>query len=96
MINHNREYFKERVYIYVCIAKSLCRTAEINTVLEITFVKVLVIHCVQFFATPWTVAHHAPLSMEFYRQEYWRSILLQRISGGDSRRESPRESQEIP
>ena len=24
------------------------------------------------FATPWTVAHQAPLSMEFSRQEYWR------------------------
>ena len=22
-------------------------------------------------ATPWTVAGQAPLSMEFYRQEYW-------------------------
>ena len=21
--------------------------------------------------TPWTVAHQAPLSMEFFRQEYW-------------------------
>ena len=27
--------------------------------------------CVQFFATLWTVAHQAPLSMEFSRQEYW-------------------------
>ena len=26
---------------------------------------------VQLFATPWTVAHHAPLSMEFFRQKYW-------------------------
>ena len=26
---------------------------------------------VQFFATPWTVACQAPLSMEFSRQEYW-------------------------
>ena len=25
---------------------------------------------VQFFVTPWTIAHHAPLSMEFPRQEY--------------------------
>ena len=25
---------------------------------------------VQFFATPWTVAHQAPLSMGFSRQEY--------------------------
>ena len=23
------------------------------------------------FATPWTVAHQAPLSMEFSRQKYW-------------------------
>ena len=28
--------------------------------------------CVQLFVTPWTVAHQAPLSMEFSRQEYWR------------------------
>ena len=25
-------------------------------------------------ATPWTVAHHAPLSMEFFRQEYWNGL----------------------
>ena len=27
--------------------------------------------CVRLFATPWTVALQAPLSMEFSRQEYW-------------------------
>ena len=27
--------------------------------------------CVRLFAAPWTVARHAPLSMEFPRQEYW-------------------------
>ena len=27
--------------------------------------------CVQLFSTPWTVAHQAPLSMRFSRQEYW-------------------------
>ena len=32
---------------------------------------VLVLSCVRLFATPWTVAHQAPLSMEFSRQEYW-------------------------
>ena len=26
---------------------------------------------VQLFASLWTVAHQAPLSMEFSRQEYW-------------------------
>ena len=34
-------------------------------------VKVLVAQSCQLFATPWTVAYHAPLSMEFSRQEYW-------------------------
>ena len=29
------------------------------------------LRCVQLFATPRTVAHQAPLSMEFSRQEYW-------------------------
>ena len=29
---------------------------------------------VRFFATPWTVACQAPLSMEFSRQEYWSGL----------------------
>ena len=29
---------------------------------------------VQLFATPWTIAHQAPLSMEFSRQEYWSGL----------------------
>ena len=26
------------------------------------------------FATPWTIAHQAPRSMEFSRQEYWSGL----------------------
>ena len=33
-----------------------------------------VLSCVQFFATSWTVACQAPLSMEFSRQEYWSGL----------------------
>ena len=29
---------------------------------------------VQLFATPWTVACKAPLSMGFFRQEYWSGL----------------------
>ena len=29
---------------------------------------------VQLFGTPWTVAHQAPLSMGFSRQEYWSAL----------------------
>ena len=31
---------------------------------------------IQLFATPWTVAHQAPPSMEFSRQEYWSGLPL--------------------
>ena len=30
--------------------------------------------CVQLFATPWTAAFQAPLSMGFSRQEYWSGL----------------------
>ena len=29
---------------------------------------------VQLFVASWTVAHQAPLSMEFSRQEYWSGL----------------------
>ena len=29
---------------------------------------------VRLFETPWTIAHQAPMSMEFYRQEYWSEL----------------------
>ena len=29
---------------------------------------------VRLFATPWTVASQAPLSVEFSRQEYWSGL----------------------
>ena len=36
---------------------------------------------VRLFATPWTVAYQAPLSMGFSRQEYWSGLLFP--SAGD-------------
>ena len=34
----------------------------------------LLLGCVQLFATPWTRAHQTPLSMGYPRQEYWRGL----------------------
>ena len=31
---------------------------------------------VRLFATPWTVAHQAPLSLGFSRQEHWSGVPL--------------------
>ena len=36
--------------------------------------KLCVLSHVWLFATPWTVAHQAPVSMEFSRQEYWSTL----------------------
>ena len=33
-----------------------------------------VVQCVELFATQWTVAHQAPPSMGFSRQEYWSGL----------------------
>ena len=37
-------------------------------------VKVKSLSRVRLFATPWTVARQAPLSMGFSRQEYWSGL----------------------
>ena len=39
-----------------------------------TALKVKSLSRVRLFATPWTVAHQAPLSMGFSRQEYWNGL----------------------
>ena len=36
--------------------------------------KVKSLSSVLLFSTPWTVAHQAPLSMGFSRQEYWSGL----------------------
>ena len=41
---------------------------------ECVCVCVCMLSCVQLFVTPWTVAHQAPLSMEFSQQEYWSGL----------------------
>ena len=39
-------------------------------------VKAKLLSCVQLYATPWTEAYQAPLSMGFSRQEYWSGVPL--------------------
>ena len=41
---------------------------------KILFTKLHACSIVSDFVTPWTIAHQAPLSMEFSRQEYQRGL----------------------
>ena len=54
--------------------------------LFIYFVRLCSVCHVGLFTTPWTVAHQAPLSLEFPRKDYRESVVIS--SGGYSR---PRE-----
>ena len=55
--------------------------------------KVKSLSCVQLFATPWTAAHQAPLSMGFSRQEYRSGFhcLLWKWNRAKAKRVLPRE-----
>ena len=37
-------------------------------------IKIKLHSCVRLFVTPWTVAHQAPPSVGFPRQEYWSGL----------------------
>ena len=59
---------------YLCILSScLC---QVKPVVNIQRTCSVLSHfsCIQLFATLWIVAHQAPLSMGFSRQEYWTGL----------------------
>ena len=41
---------------------------------NIATVPAKLLRCIQLFVSPWTVAHQAPLSIGFSRQEYWSGL----------------------
>ena len=53
-------------------------------------VKVKLFSHVHLFATPWTAAHQAPLSMGFSRQEYWSGVPLPSLLNCSSLAGKPR------
>ena len=59
-----------------CRKPSICKKFVKNKSVKLSKVKVKVksLSCVRLFATAWTVAHQAPLSMGFSRQEYWSGL----------------------
>ena len=57
-----------------CGCKVLDTTEWLGVHIHKYFTCVLVAQSCLFFVTPWTVAHQAPLSMEFSRKEYWSRL----------------------
>ena len=65
-----------KLFSLLGIGQELLMSFLINTVLVKVKVKVKLLSRVQLFATPWTVAYQAPLSMGFSRREYWSGLLF--------------------
>ena len=65
------------------ILSSLTLSSSVENFLQVVYVACMLSHFshVPLFVTPWTVAHQAPLSMGFSRQEYYNGCraLLQEI-----------------
>ena len=59
--------------IYICMAHRV-HISFLLLILCSGFVGVYLLSRVRLFATPWTVAHQAPLSMRFFRWEYWSGL----------------------
>ena len=56
-------YIYTYTYIYICIHTHVCLCVCTQS-----------LSCIWLFASPWTVACQAPLSMEFSRKEYWSGL----------------------
>ena len=70
------------VQLVFSFLKNIFHTSKYNLILferhlqGIPFI-VYMLSCfshIRFFVTPWTVAHQAPLSMGFSRQDYWNGL----------------------
>jgi len=57
--------------MFCCVCVCVC---VISVVSNISVSVCYSLSRVWFFVTPWTVAHQAPLSMGFPRQEYWNEL----------------------
>ena len=64
-------YYPQRQIIF---PKKKKKGAVFRTLTSVNMEKCLSLSCIRLFATSWTVAYQAPLSIEFSRQEYWSGL----------------------
>ena len=58
---------------YKALLYSVACWGRVHCVIETLYVCWL-LSCVRLLAISWTIAHQAPLSMRFSRQEYWSGL----------------------
>ena len=67
------DYWKNHSLDYMGLFYGLCKVGRLMHIPRVPM-WAQSLSCVQLFATLWTVAHQAPLSMGFSRQEYWSGL----------------------
>ena len=76
MILAHYSMFKDSTGLYIssCSLWKCTENGEPEEILGYGWLCACILGRVWLFLTPWTVAHQAPLSMEFSRQEYWSGL----------------------
>ena len=57
-----------------CPPSCVCRVSVCMSVFSNPACVCMRVQSCPFFVSPWTIAHKAPLSMGFFRQEYWSGL----------------------
>ena len=67
-------WITDKISPHLCPMDNYSPWSPIVYEIKIKCERVKSLSCVRLFATPWTVAHQAPPSMEFSGQEYWSGL----------------------
>ena len=73
---HTVIFMKKRTFVWLDSTEMSVGKAPGTEFLAYCSLDIVLSHFshVQLFVTPWTIAHQAPLSMGFSRQEYWSRL----------------------
>ena len=80
-IRHEGTFWVMEMFYLLISVVTICVYSAVRTPKDLFILlhgkkrkKVKSLSHVRLFVTPWTVAHQAPLSMGFSRQEYWSGL----------------------
>ena len=80
-ISSNKLIQQVSIYVYICVCVYICTCLSVDTYMYMyIYIKSpyrgggLVAKSCPTLVTPWAVAHQAPLSTGFSRQEYWSGL----------------------
>ena len=71
---HTDSRLTRRAATYSCAEGEPLNPREGGVPFRESCMRIQSLSCIRLFATPWTIAHQALLSMEFSQQEYWSGL----------------------